>query len=154
MAYIEKNLLPEETILFATRKHIIIFIWPVVLTLFSFYASHYMQSNPILLQVRWVPWLITLILWCVVGLNYFFSEFAVTNKRIMMREGFFTRHTNEMRVATISQVNVDQSLIGQILNYGTVSINAFGAFDNYSLISRPSAFQKCVNQQIDNAVTR
>lgn len=153
MGYIDRNLLPEEQILFRTRKHIIIFFFPFIWTIFSVFASNYMESNNILVRIAWVPWVIALIFWSYVGLNYFFSEFAVTNKRIMMREGLVTRHTNEMRVSTISQVNVDQSLLGQLLSYGTVSINAFGAFDSYTLISRPTRFQKCVNEQIDLALT-
>jgi uncharacterized membrane protein YdbT with pleckstrin-like domain len=85
-------------------------------------------------------------------LEYGTSEYVVTSKRVMMREGFFTRHTNEMRVGAISQVNVDQSLFGQILNYGTVSIQAFGAFDSFPMIARPIRFQQCVNEQLDRAV--
>ena len=70
-----------------------------------------------------------------------------------MREGFFTRHSNEMRLTAISQVNVDQNIIGQMLNFGTVSINAFGASDDYNLISNPGMFQRMVNEQLDRAVS-
>jgi hypothetical protein len=49
-------------------------------------------------------------------------------------------------------VNVDQSLLGQLLNYGIVSINAFGAYDSFTLISHPGEFQKYVNQQLDTLV--
>lgn len=153
MSYIDRNLLDGERILFRTRKHLIIFFFPMIWLIFSIYASSYMLSNPVLVHVQWVPWLIALIFWGAVALNYYTSEFAVTNKRVMMREGFFVRHANEMRLTAISQVNVDQNLIGQMLNYGTVSINAFGAFDAYTLISGPGTFQKAVNQQLDKALS-
>ena len=149
MKYIDKNLLPNEKILFRTKKHIIIFIFPLILTFFSFYADHYAEVNPILIKLRWIPWFITLIFWAYTGLDYMTSEFAVTNRRIMMREGFFYRHTNETRLNTISQVNVNQSLLGQLLNYGTVVINAFGAFDAFTLIAKPDVFQRYVNQEVD-----
>ena len=112
-----------------------------------------MQSNRILSALEWAPWVVALIFWSYIGLEYLTSEFVVTNKRVMMREGFFHRHTNELRVATISQVNIDQSLLGQLLNYGDISLNAFGAFDTYTLISQPYGFQKNINEQIDK-VTR
>ena len=153
MSYIDRNLLSDERILFRTRKHLIIFFWPVVWLIFSYYASSYMGANQLLHAVQWTPWAVAALLWSVVGLSYYTSEFAVTNKRIMMREGFFTRHANEMRLTAISQVNVDQNLIGQMINFGTVSINAFGAFDSYTLISNPGGFQRCVNEQIDKAVS-
>jgi uncharacterized membrane protein YdbT with pleckstrin-like domain len=149
MSYIDNNLLPGERILFRTKKHLIIFFFPTVLLILSILASEYMKNNDILSVVAWVPPVILLLVWGHVGLDYWFSEYAVTNKRVMMREGFFIRHANEMRINTVSQVNVDQTLIGSMLNYGTVSINAFGAFDAYPLIANPFAFQKCVNQQVD-----
>jgi uncharacterized membrane protein YdbT with pleckstrin-like domain len=154
MGYIDKNLLPGEKILFRTKKHVIIFLVPILWSIFSIYAFSYMHANEILTRVEWAPWVVALILWFYALLEYAFSEFVVTDKRLMMREGFFYRHTNEMRLSTISQVNVDQSLIGQYLDYGDVSINAFGAFDSYSLIAGPNTFQKYVNEQLDILTSR
>lgn len=149
MSYIDRNLLPDERILFRTKKHLIIFFYPVLWVIFSVYATSYMSANPILFKLQWAPWALAAIFLTYTWLEYTFSEFAVTTKRVMMREGFFYRHANELRLATISQVNVGQSLIGQILNYGAVSINAFGAFDSYTLIAKPFLFQKFVNEQLD-----
>lgn len=148
MSYIDNNLLPNERILFRTRKHVVIFFFPVLVTILSYYAYDFMHSNPVLLSLEWVPWLITLILWGYAGLEFAFSEYAVTNMRIMMREGFFYRHANEMRLSAISQVGVSQSLFGQMLNYGLVAINAFGAYDAFSLVAQPFLFQKTVNEQL------
>jgi|SRR5579885_1479571 uncharacterized membrane protein YdbT with pleckstrin-like domain len=149
MSYIDRNLLPDEKILFRTKKHLIIFLVPLILTILSIVAYSYMESNNILNKVDWAPTVIVLLFWASSGLDYLTSEFAVTNKRVMMREGFFNRHANEMRINTISQVNVDQSLLGQMLDYGIVSINAFGAFDAYPMIAHPFTFQKFVNEQLD-----
>lgn len=153
MSYIEKNLLPSERILFQTKKHIIVFTYPVIWTLLSIVASFYMAHDALLSKVIWTPWLVALVLWLYTWLEYATSAFVVTNKRVMMKEGFFIRHTNEMRLSAISQVNVDQSLLGQILNYGMVSINAFGAYDSFSVISQPFEFQKSVNEQLDKIVS-
>ncbi len=152
MSYIDKNLLPGEKILFRTKKHLIIFFFPVLWTIFSVYATAYMQSNPILIKLQWVPWVLALIFWGQTGLDWITSEFVVTDKRVMMREGFFYRHANELRLSAIAQVNVDQSLLGQILNYGIISINAFGAYDAFSMINHPFIFQKNVNEQLDKIV--
>jgi uncharacterized membrane protein YdbT with pleckstrin-like domain len=149
MGYIDKNLLPGEQILFRTKKHLIIFFYPLVVALFCIYAIGYMLANPILVHVAWAPAIVAFVFGFSVWLNYITSDFAITEKRVMMREGFFYRHANEVRIATISQVNVDQNLIGQIFNYGTVSINTFGAFDAYTLIAKPNLFQKYVNGQLD-----
>lgn len=152
MSYIDRHLLPDEKILFRTKKHLIIFFTPVILTIILMYAANYMHHNPILAKLTIVPALLVVIFWSYVGLEYLTSEYAVSNKRVLMREGFFNRHVNEMRLTTISQVNVDQNLLGQLLNYGVVSINAFGAYDSFPLIANPSEFQKYVNQQLDTLV--
>lgn len=149
MSYIDRNLLPDERIVFRTKKHWIIFFVPVVLMMLSCYLDPYLRQNDILVKIVLAPWVVTALLFGYYSLEYMTSEYAVTNKRVMMREGFFTRHSNEMRLNAISQVNVDQNLIGMALHYGTVSINAFGAFDSYPLINRPTLFQKFVNQQLD-----
>jgi len=149
MSYIDRNLLPDEQILFRTKKHLIIFFYPLILTIFAIYAQQYMHDNFILARVEWVPAIIILIYWSFTLLEYATSEFVVTNRRIMMREGFFIRHSTELRINSISQMNVDQNLIGQMLDYGTVSLNAFGAYDAFYLIAHPIAFQKCANEQLD-----
>lgn len=145
----DKNLLPDEQIQFRTKKHLIIFLIPVVFAILSVVASYYMQFNSVLVRFIWAPWLVTIILWGHKGLEYMTSEFVITNKRVMMREGFFNRHATELRLNTISQVNVDQNLLGQILNYGNIVINSFGAFDSFSFIAEPFNFQKNINIQLD-----
>ena len=152
MAYIDNNLLSDETILFRTKKHLIIFALPVFWTLFAILATAYMMNDNLLHTIIWTPWLIAGVFWIYTGLQYVTSDFVVTNKRLMLNEGFFFRHSNEMRLATISQVNIEQSLLGRILNYGMVSINAFGAFDSFATIARPYLFQKAVNEQLDKLV--
>jgi uncharacterized membrane protein YdbT with pleckstrin-like domain len=152
MSYIDRNLLPGEQILYRTKKHLIVFFYPLVLTIFVVYAQSYMHNNFILARVEWVPYIVVLIFWGFVGIEYLTSEFVVTDKRIMMREGFFIRHTNELRITTISQVNVEQNLIGQMLDYGTVALNAFGAYDAFYQIAHPITFQKYANEQLDKMV--
>ena len=150
MNYIEKNLMPDERIVFRTKKHLIIFFYPVALLFFSVYATSYMQGNFFLAKVEWAPWLVTLLFWGYVWIEYQMSDFAVTNKRVIMREGFFNRHMIEMRLNTISQVNIDQGIVGQVLNFGTISINAFGASDFFTMLAKPNEFRKAINEQLDN----
>lgn len=152
MNYIDRNLVADERILFRTKKHLIIFFYPIVLLIFTIYAANYMAGNVILAQVQWAPWVVTLIFWAYTWIEYQTSDFAVTNKRVIMREGFFNRHMAEMRLSTISQVNIDQGIIGQMLNFGTISLHAFGAMDAFTMLARPNEFQKFVNEQLDKIV--
>jgi uncharacterized membrane protein YdbT with pleckstrin-like domain len=149
MSYIDRNLLAGERIIFRTKKSLMVFFFPVVWTIFASYATNYMHSQSLLQQLVWLPGALALFLWASSGIVYLSSDYVVTDKRVMMREGFFIRRTNEVRINTISQVNVDQSLLGQLLNYGVVILNAFGAQDAYTMISNPGEFQRNVNQQLN-----
>jgi uncharacterized membrane protein YdbT with pleckstrin-like domain len=154
MSLIEKNLLPDERIQFRTKKHLMIFFYPVVLIIVALYAFQYMSGNFIVAQVKWIPILVVLLIFASVWLEYITSQFVVTNRRIIMREGFFYRHSTELRINSISQINVEQGPLGQMLNYGTISINAFGAFDAFTMISHPLQFQKFANEQVDKVMTK
>ena len=62
MSYIDRNLLPDERILFRTRKHLIIFFYPAILVIIAGYAYQYMHQNPFLVRIEWLPMLAVLIL--------------------------------------------------------------------------------------------
>jgi uncharacterized membrane protein YdbT with pleckstrin-like domain len=151
MSYIDKNLLSDEKILFRTKKSFIIFLIPVCWTIAAGFC--FMNSNPYVVKVAWAPSLAAIFFWLYQGINYISSDFAITNKRILMREGFFFRHTNDTRLTTIANVNVNQSLLAQALNYGTVFINTFGGnADPFTEIENPFEFQKTLQQQIDQLI--
>ncbi|HKL96437.1 MAG TPA: PH domain-containing protein [Paludibacteraceae bacterium] len=54
------------------------------------------------------------------------DEFAVTNKRVMIKTGWINRKTFEMNHSKIESVNVDQGILGRILGYGTIRIVGSG----------------------------
>lgn len=151
MNSLDKNLLTDEKILFQTKKHWIIFFVPALLIIVSIFF--FTNENPLVQKFSAIPLLGAVITAINQFLLYITSEFAVTTRRIIMREGFFFKHTNETRLATIANVSVNQSLLGQILNYGTVIIHAFGGDrDPFMAISNPNEFQKQLQMQLDKIV--
>ncbi len=148
MSTLEKNLLSDEQIIYQTKKHWIIFFaptaWIVAAVFFAF------NANPWVVKVAIAPAIAALILGINQWLTYITSEFVITNKRVLMKEGFFTRHMAELRLATVSTMNVDQSLLGQLLNYGTVIITPFGGREDiFTEIAGPFEFQKQTQMQLD-----
>ncbi len=139
--YIGKNLLPDEKILYRTKKHWIIFLIPLFLTLMTVFF--FLNINPFVVKISYILAIITILHWFNQFLLYYASEFAITDKRVMMREGFFYRHTNETRLSAISNVGATQSLLAQALSYGTVFINTFGGeTDKFTELDQPILFQK------------
>jgi uncharacterized membrane protein YdbT with pleckstrin-like domain len=54
------------------------------------------------------------------------TEIAVTSKRVIYKTGLVRRLTSEISIDKIETVLVDQSVIGRILNFGTVIVRGTG----------------------------
>ena len=54
------------------------------------------------------------------------TELSVTNHRVIYKTGFIRRHTVEMNMDKVETVNVDQSILGRILSYGTIHVLGTG----------------------------
>ena len=71
------------------------------------------------------------------------DEFAVTNKRVIIKTGLISRKTFEMNHSKIETVNVDQSILGRILGYGTIRIvGSGGSKEEFPNIQKPLEFSK------------
>jgi len=62
----------------------------------------------------------------VVYVNYKSVELAITNKRIIVKFGFIRRDTTEINLVKVESVQVEQALLGRLLNFGTVIVSAGG----------------------------
>src|SRR5436190_15092951 len=57
----------------------------------------------------------------------FTTEYAVTDRRVIYKRGLIWRRTMEMNMDKVTSVDVKQSILGRLLNYGTVEVHAPGA---------------------------
>ncbi len=164
MAYIDSTLLPDERIFFRTKKSLVIFFFPGLLLgagvafwlMFMFVVGVLPPLKNLSNQFNIGSYLLAIIVVISlfsafkVWLEYKTGDFVVTNRRIIMKEGFFVRHMAETRLSAISHVSVEQTLIGRIFNYGTVFVNSFGgSSDHFTQIASPVEFQKQVHIQLD-----
>lgn len=146
MKYSQKTLLPDEKILYYTRPHYIIF-YPILLWLFItiwFLTTNYRHfiMGRLLLLITAISCINSLI-------NYYCSEYVITNKRILIKVGFIRRKSLEIFLDRIEGIYVDQSITGRILGYGTVIVNGIGGTqDPFFYIPRPIIFRNKIQQQI------
>jgi uncharacterized membrane protein YdbT with pleckstrin-like domain len=54
------------------------------------------------------------------------TETDVTNLRVVHKTGFIKRRTFEMSLDKVESVDVNQSILGRILNYGSVTVRGVG----------------------------
>ena len=71
------------------------------------------------------------------------DEFAITNRRVIIKTGLVSRKTFEMNLSKIESVNVDQGIFGRMLGYGTIRIvGSGGTSEVFPNIKNPLEFRK------------
>ena len=70
------------------------------------------------------------------------NEVVVTDRRVIYAHGFIQRHTVEVHMDKIESVDVDQTVLGRILDYGDVTIRGTGTtLEPIREVDRPIAFR-------------
>lgn len=69
---------------------------------------------------------IGLIFFIIAFLRFVTTELAVTNKKIIAKFGFIQRDTIELLLQKAESIQVKQSILGRILNYGTIIVSGAG----------------------------
>jgi uncharacterized membrane protein YdbT with pleckstrin-like domain len=70
------------------------------------------------------------------------TETDVTNLRVVHKTGFIKRRTFEMSLDKVESVDVNQSILGRILNYGDVTVRGVGeGAETIKTIASPLAFR-------------
>ena len=156
MSYIHKSLLDGEEIIYLTRRHKIIFTWPIIWLLVAavlFGIKWFLVFRPevdfALMIFSGIFLAVALVHALVIWVNYLCAEFGITNQRVIVKEGFLKRKTIEVFLKSVESVQVDQSLWGRILNFGTVIVSGTGGVtDPLSMIRNPLDFKKQVQQRL------
>jgi membrane protein YdbS with pleckstrin-like domain len=77
------------------------------------------------------------------------SEFAITNKRVLIKTGWIRRYSLETLLTKVESIRVDQSVLGRMLDYGTIIISGTGGSkEPFHKIAQPMMFRRRVQDQI------
>lgn len=120
MGYIEKNLLPDEEIVYEARLHRMIFWKPAALVVLG---AIFLLIQPL---IGYVVILIGLLAVIPQAVDYGSSEFGVTSKRVIIKVGFLRRKTLELMLRHVETISVDQNVAGRLLDYGSVTLTGTG----------------------------
>lgn len=149
--YIDEILQPGERVLYSTSAHWI-FYFPAIVAWIVAGALFVASRQPI------ADWLVLLCLvasglvalaalyWTLKGwFHRFTTETDVTNLRVVHKTGFIKRRTFEMALDKVESVDVDQTILGRILNYGDVTIRGVGeGIETIKTIASPLAFRSSI----------
>jgi uncharacterized membrane protein YdbT with pleckstrin-like domain len=150
MSYIDRNLIAGERVVYRTRLHWLLYAVPmlfsvvVLLPIAWFLASGSWQS------FAWVPLALVLVVLLPAVVKRQSSDFAVTNKRVMMKAGVLTTRSVELLLNKIEAIAVDQSLLGRLFGYGDIVVTGSGGTrEAFSHIQSPLEFRRAVQSVSD-----
>ena len=149
--YIDEILQPGEKVLFSTNAHWIFFLpaiagW-VVAIIFLILSYQVPTGAPALLclSMAAISAVIALYKTVTAWFHRWTIETDVTNLRVIHKTGFITRQTFEMSLDKVESVDVNQSILGRIFNYGNVTIRGVGeGVETIKTIASPLAFRNSI----------
>lgn len=138
MGYLKKKMTAGEHLVYVAKLHWIIFLRPVltaviILTVIAFieherlyttipeiiaYKAHIYQAI-LLLFVAWPLLKIAVIKWT--------TNIGITDRRVLYKRGFIAIELNGMPLAKIENTDMQQTVMGRILGYGTVTVKGSGS---------------------------
>ncbi len=130
--YIDDILQPGEKLLYSTNIHWIYYLPAIVAWLVAaallVVAKMFIQDVVVLfcLAAAAIIALAALYLSLRAWFRRWTTETDVTNLRVVHKEGFIRRQTFEMSLDKVESVDVSQSIMGRLLNYGDVTILGVG----------------------------
>src|SRR3954468_8400237 len=149
--YIDEILQPGEKVLYSTNAHWIFYFpailaWIVALILFVLSRQTIVEGLVLLCLVAAGLVALAALYWTVKGwFHRFTTETDVTNLRVVHKTGFIKRRTFEMALDKVESVDVDQTILGRILNYGDVTIRGVGeGRETIRTIASPLAFRSSI----------
>jgi uncharacterized membrane protein YdbT with pleckstrin-like domain len=151
MNYVTRVLQPGETVLYTTRLHWCIFVPAIVLfviALLLFVASGLVGGSldgnaALALEIAaGIFALFALFSWARAAIRRATTELAVSDRRVIYKSGLLSRHTLEMNTGKVESVDVDQSLLGRFLGFGTVIVRGTGgSLEPIRMIGDPLGFR-------------
>ncbi len=87
-----------------------------------------------------LPWL-----W----IAYLTTEMVVTNRRIVIKRGWLSRRTAELRLSTVESIGVHQGPLARMFGYGSVTlVGSGGTPQKFGFIANPLAFRRAITEAL------
>lgn len=143
MGYVDKHLMSGETIIYQTKLNWTEYIKGSIFLLLGFLSL----AGKGMFGVLFI--FIGLLILGITYLRINSSEFAVTDKRVLIKVGILKTQSLETMLNKIEGIHVEQGIIGKLVNSGSIIIKGTGGTNNpFSNIDKPFEFRSAVNEQI------
>lgn len=162
MSYVEKNLNPGERVVYSTRLHWVVLYRSIFVdTVFSLaglgllgwavVGKHTQRGEA---QAAGIAGFTLIVLGGIIlalaAMRRNATEMAVTNKRVIIKVGYLTKRTIELFLSKVESVEVEQSVTGRMLGFGSITVRGTGGTNEpFSHVADPLEFRRQVQHQIE-----
>lgn len=152
MSYVSSVLQPGETVKIVGRLHWTIFGHALLVAAAAVVLMVYGENSALapsigrgLVYLGWIGLAVAAVLFLQAGFRRWTTELSVTDRRVIYKRGFIWRHTAEMNMDKVETVNVEQSILGRILGYGTIHVMGTGqGIESLRGIGSPIALRNAI----------
>jgi uncharacterized membrane protein YdbT with pleckstrin-like domain len=166
VGYVSKHLSGDETIVHTARLHWAVFLSTLLvglLTVLIFGGSIVMgtgaggtvgESLPFGALLAGLPALMFVASLVNAAAVWISTEMAVTNRRVIGKTGLISRTSVDLRLRKLESVQLEQSIVGRILGYGTVVFIGSGGSENrFAFVADPEGTRAQVTDAVEAAET-
>jgi uncharacterized membrane protein YdbT with pleckstrin-like domain len=151
MGYIEKTLLSDEVVAFRTKPHWVIYYKTLSFLTLSFFLLYILPKEYYFMA--YIMFALTAYSVFAAFIFFYFSEYVVTNKRVLMKFGFIQRTSLEIFFRQIESMYVNQTILGRIFNFGTVIVvGSGGSQETFPFVPDPLNFKRIAQEQMDKKI--
>ncbi len=151
MSYVKRDLIAGEKLIYETGLHWSVLIWPVIIAVIVAAGGVVclLQKDTDFLYAGAALLVVALIIIGVALFRRSAVEMAVTNRRVIIKTGIASRRSLEIMLAKVESIGIEESAVGRMLGYGTLTIHGTGGTpEPFSRIAHPSEFRREVQQQV------
>ena len=166
MSYIQDNLMPGEKILYAASVHPAVFLPGIAIGIMSIgwviFSFSLLASTPDAVNegnilagsfslffagIIFITSIFAILKALIILLT---TEFAVTNRKVIAKTGLLRRRTLEILLSKVESVAINQSILGRMINYGTVTVvGTGGTRETFRSIKDPIAVRNKINLTVE-----
>ena len=133
--YVEKNLIKDEQVVYTGR------------------LSAWGFAGQIALGIVLIPLVVGIVMLIWVWIRMRTMELAITTKRLIIKSGLISRQTIELNLGKVESLQVDQSVLGRMLGYGSIQVNGTGtSHAPIHGVADPLEFRRQFMQAQDQAI--
>lgn len=113
----------KDDIVYIGKLHWVLFLAPIMLigiSIYCYFNVYSLDTVSLFFIVIGLVWL--LVIWG----TYHFSSLIIKKKQIILRTGILVRQTVDIPFSKIESIDIRQSILGSLLNYGSLMITGTG----------------------------